>query len=128
MGHSPEGEGGELARPQHDSAAATLSQHRSLCPPHTPTHTAPLPLSSPRTSAVLLVVLPLPLVDVAGKLAAGPLEDACPSAAARLDLLSLLLITVCSFSQFPPPRFLSAVGIDASMPSYRHTSRMHARM
>jgi hypothetical protein len=107
--HSPPGpgstagegsrEGGSTHSHPH-SAAATLSQDRSLRPPHTPRHTAPPPSSFPGTSAVHLVVLPLPVEDVAGKLAAGPLVDACPRAAARLDFLRFLLITVFSLSLF----------------------------
>jgi hypothetical protein len=79
---------GELTRPHPNSAAATLSQDRSLCPPPFP-DTATPPSSSPGTSAVELAVLPLPVIDVA----VGILLDACPRAAARLDFLSFLLIT-----------------------------------
>jgi hypothetical protein len=99
--------GGGSTRPHPRSAAATLSQDRSLRPPHTPRHTTPPPSSSPGTSAVHLVVLPLPVVDPA----VGILADTCPRAAARLDFLSFLPITVFSLSQFPPFRFLSVVGI-----------------
>ena len=70
-------------------------------PSHAARHTATPPSSSPGTSAVLVAILPLPVVDVA----VGPLQDACPRAAARLDFLSFFLITVCSLSvsSSPPP-------------------------